>query len=191
MSCVIIPCRENFYLPAERIFTACRENFYSLPREIFFPAERVKKDRAHPIFGVIYIQGDISRQLAPKGQLSTAQGTALGIRKLRTMRPVRVALTFLCFFTVALTGRARWLFISVYPGRCPGLWKHWAFSPSLRKRYWSRPCANVIGHVLAHTLLVSCPCNVGGFTSLLIRKHILFVIFNIIQFQKLPVFVLE
>ena len=88
MSCVIIPCRENFY---------------SLPREIFFPAERVKKDRAHPIFGVIYIQGDISRQLAPKGQLSTAQGTALGIRKLRTMRPVRAALTFLCFFTVALT----------------------------------------------------------------------------------------
>ena len=111
MSCVIIPCREIFYclprgflLPAERIFTACRENFYSLPREIFFPAERVKKDRAHPIFGVIYIQGDISRQLAPKGQLSTAQGTALGIRKLRTMRPVRAALTFLCFLQLPLQG---------------------------------------------------------------------------------------
>ena len=117
MSCVTIPCREIFYclprgflLPAERIFTPCRENFYSLPREIFFPAERVKKNRAHPIFGVIYIQGDISRQLAPKGQLSTAQGTALGIRKLRTMRPVRAALTFLCFFTVALTGRVGCLY---------------------------------------------------------------------------------
>ena len=84
MSCVIIPCREDFYC---------------LPREIFFPAERVKKDRAHPIFGVIYIQGDISRQLAPKGLLSTAQGTALGIRKLRTMRPVRAALTFLFFYS--------------------------------------------------------------------------------------------
>ena len=65
---------------------------------------------AHPIFGVIYIQGDISRQRAPKGQLSTAQGTALGIRKLRTMRPVRAALTFLCFFTVALTGRVGCLY---------------------------------------------------------------------------------
>ena len=94
MSCVIIPCREDFYC---------------LPREIFFPAERVKKDRAHPIFGVIYIQGDISRQLAPKGLLSTAQGTALGIRKLRTMRPVRAARTFL-FFTVALTGRVGCLY---------------------------------------------------------------------------------
>ena len=114
--------------PAERFFTACRENFYSLPREIFFPAERVKKDRAHPIFGVIYIQGDISRQLAPKGQLSTAQGTALGIRKLRTMRPVRAALTFLCFFTVALTGRVGCL----YPftqGDALGYGWHWAFSP--------------------------------------------------------------
>ena len=105
MSCVIIPWREDFYC---------------LPREIFFPAERVKKDRAHPIFGVIYIQGDISRQLAPKGLLSTAQGTALGIRKLRTMRPVRAALTFLFFYSCPY--RARWLFISVYPGRCPGLW---------------------------------------------------------------------
>ena len=113
MSCVTIPCRENFY---------------SLPREIFFPAERVKKDRAHPIFGVIYIQGDISRQLAPKGQLSTAQGTALGIRKLRTMRPVRAALTFHCFFTVALTGRVGCL----YPftqGDALGYGGHWAFSP--------------------------------------------------------------
>ena len=105
MSCVIIPCREIFYclprgflLPAERIFTACRENFYSLPREIFFPAERVKKDRAHPIFGVIYIQGDISRQLAPKGQLSTAQGTALGIRYLRTMRPANGSSNVPLFF---------------------------------------------------------------------------------------------
>ena len=49
--------------------------------------------------------------------------------------------------------------LSVYPGRCPGLCKYWAFSPSLRKRYWSRLCANVIGHVLAQTLLVSRPCN--------------------------------
>ena len=112
MSCVIIPCREDFYC---------------LPREIFFPAERVKKDRAHPIFGVIYIQGDISRQLAPKGLLSTAQGTALGIRKLRTMRPVRAALTFLFFYSCPY--RARWLFISVYPGRCPGLWMTLGFQP--------------------------------------------------------------
>ena len=83
MSCVTIPCRENFY---------------SLPREIFFPAERVKKDRAHPIFGVIYIQRDISRQLAPKGQLSTAQGTALGIRYLRTMRPAKGSSNVPLFF---------------------------------------------------------------------------------------------
>ena len=96
MSCVIIPCREIFYclprgflLPAERIFTPCRENFYSLPREIFFPAERVKKDMAHPIFEVIYIQGDISRQRAPKGQLSTAQGTALGKRMTLGFQPVQ------------------------------------------------------------------------------------------------------
>ena len=38
---------------------------------------------------------------------------------------------------------------------------------SLRKRYWSRSCANVIGHVLAQTLLFSRPCaNVVGIASL-------------------------
>ena len=113
MSCVTIPCRENFY---------------SLPREIFFPAERVKKDRAHPIFGVIYIQRDISRQLAPKGQLSTAQGTALGIRYLRTMRPAKGSSNVPLFF-YSCPYRARWLFISVYPGRCPGLWMTLGFQP--------------------------------------------------------------
>ena len=61
---------------------------------------------AHPIFEVIYIQGDISRQRAPKGQLSTAQGTALGIRYLRTMRPAKGSSNVpLFFFTVALTSR--------------------------------------------------------------------------------------
>ena len=150
----------DFLLPAERIFTACRENFYSLPREIFFPAERVKKDRAHPIFGVIYIQGDISRQLAPKGQLSTAQGTALGIRYLRTMRPVRAALTFLCFFTVALT---RWLFISVYPGRCPGLWMTLGFQPVLAMEDIGLSClgkrqsrAQPVSPIYASTLISTC-----------------------------------
>ena len=148
MSCVIIPCREDFY---------------SLPKEIFFPAERVKKDRAHPIFGVIYIQGDISRQLAPKGQLSTAQGTALGIRKLRTMRPaVRAALTFLCFFTVALT-RARWLFISVYPGRCPGLWMTLGFQPVQAMKDIGLSClgkrqsrAQPVSPIYASTLISTC-----------------------------------
>lgn len=53
---------------------------------------------AHPIFGVIYIQGDISRQRAPKGQLSTAQGTALGIRYLRTMRPAKGSSNVPLFF---------------------------------------------------------------------------------------------
>ena len=61
--------------------------------------------------------------------------------------PCRGSSNCLLFFIVALTGRLPFVF--VYPGRCPGLWKHWAFSPSLRKRYCSRPCANVIGHVLA------------------------------------------
>ena len=66
---------------------------------------------AHPIFGVIYIQGDISRQRAPKGQLSTAQGTALGIRYLRTMRPAKGSSNVpLFFFTVALTGRVGCLY---------------------------------------------------------------------------------
>ena len=40
-----------------------------------------------------------------KGNSSTAQGIALGIRKLRAMRPVRAALISHSFFTVALTGR--------------------------------------------------------------------------------------
>ena len=53
---------------------------------------------AHPIFEVIYIQGDISRQRAPKGQLSTAQGTALGIRYLRTMRPAKGSSNVPLFF---------------------------------------------------------------------------------------------
>ena len=45
---------------------------------------------------------------------------------------------------------------------------------SLHIRCWYRVLANVI-----------------GFTSLLIRKHVPLIIFNIIQFQKLPVFILE
>ena len=52
--------------------------------------------------------------------------------------PCRGSSNCLLFFIVALTGRLPFVF--VYPGRCPGLWKHWAFSPSLRKRYWLRPC---------------------------------------------------
>ncbi len=91
---------------------------------------------AHPIFGVIYIQGDISRQRAPKGQLSTAQGTALGIRKLRTMRPVRAALTFHCFFYscpyalvvyIRLPRAMPWAMENIGLSARTGYGRYWAF----------------------------------------------------------------
>ena len=65
-----------------------------------------------------------------KGNSSTAQGIALGIRKLRTMRPVRAALISHSFFTVALTGRMG-LFYPFTQGVALGYGEHWAFSP-----YW-------------------------------------------------------
>ena len=46
------------------------------------------------------------------------------------MHPVRAALTFQCFFTVALTGRVGCWYL-FYPGRCPGLWKTLGFQPVL------------------------------------------------------------
>ena len=72
---------------------------------------------------------------APKGQLSTAQDNALGIRYLRTMRPARATLIFLCFF-YSCPYRARWLLYPFTQGDALGCGGHWAFSPL---------CANVIG----------------------------------------------
>ena len=131
------------------------------------------------------------RTARPEGATLHSPGQRPGYETFTNNAPYKGNSNIPLFFLELPLQGALFGFVSVYPGRCPGLWKHWAFSPlcmsfdsllwrtlgfqpALRKRYWCRVLANVI-----------------GLTSLLIRKHILLVIFNIIQFQKLSVFILE
>ena len=64
---------------------------------------------------------------APKGQKLLAQGSALGVLHSKAKRPVR-AKAFIIVMLLPLQG-ALFGFVSVYPGRCPGLGAIWAFSP--------------------------------------------------------------
>ena len=94
-------------------------SLFFLPREFFLPAERENSPcREKKLF--------ISRQRAPKGQLSIVQGIALGIRHLRTMRPVRAALMFHCFLQLPLAGRVGCLFPFTY-GDALGYGRYWTF----------------------------------------------------------------
>ena len=66
--------------------------------------------------------------IARKPNISTAQGSALGIRCLWTNAPCKGI--YMWHNRVALTGRVV-RFVSVYPGRCPGLWRTLGFQPAL------------------------------------------------------------
>ena len=79
-----------------------------------------------------------------RGNFFTAQGNALGIRHLPTMRPVRATLTFHCFFIVALAGRVGRFCIRL-PRAMPWAMEILGFQPVfahtslfsyLCKRYW-------------------------------------------------------
>ena len=69
----------------------------------------------------------VKQKRAESPMFSIAQGNALGIRYLRTMRPVRATLCG----TIELPLQGAWVVFIRYPGRCPGLWRYWAFSPHL------------------------------------------------------------
>ena len=126
-----------------------------------------------------------------RGNFSTAQGNALGIRHLPTMRPVRATLIFHYFYSCP------------YRARCSVLYP---FTQGDALGYGNiglsaRLCANVIGFTSLQTPLFSCLCKrhyfhvfansivftslqtLLFFPSLQIRKHILLVIFNIIQLK--------
>ena len=88
-----------------------------------------------------------------RGNLSIAQGNALGIRHLPTMRPVRATLTFHCFFIVALTGRVGRFCIRL-PRAMPWAMEILGFQPVFAQTLLvSRLCANVIGFTSLQTLL--------------------------------------
>ena len=76
-----------------------------------------------------------------------------------------------------------WFITSLYPGRCPGLWRNCPF----RARLW-RNCP-FRARAVEKLPFQAAGCVVCTFA--LIPKHIPLVIFNIIQFQKLPVFILK
>ena len=67
---------------------------------------------------------------SPKG--NTAQGNTLGVRSLTSWRAVSAtgASEILVRSFLLLFQSANYL-IHCYPGRCPGLYSYWAFSPSL------------------------------------------------------------
>ena len=67
-----------------------------------------------------------SNQYATKGQKHIARGTALG-KKYRKYQCALQGqkLNYQCFCPY----RAFCFYQSVHPGRCPGLWAYWAFSP--------------------------------------------------------------
>ena len=70
----------------------------------------------------------VKQKRAESPMSSIAQGTALGIRHLRIMRPVRAALIFHCFYSCPYRARCSVL----YPftqGDALGYGGNWAFSP--------------------------------------------------------------
>ena len=67
---------------------------------------------------------------SPKG--ITAQGNTLGVSSLTNWRAVSATGTREMFVrSFLLLFQSASYFIQYYPGRCPGLYSHWAFSPSL------------------------------------------------------------
>lgn len=115
---------------------------------------------------------------ALKGQLFHSPGHRPGYKLVMTTRPVRAAVIIPHFYSCPYRARCSG-FVSVYPGRLP--WAVEAIGLS------ARPCNFHLQPVLAMPICIPSL----SYPFALIAKHIPLVIFDIIQFQKLPVFILE
>ena len=72
----------------------------------------------------------------PEGATLHSPGHRPGYKKVTSNAPCKGSSNVPLFFTVALTGRVG-LFVSVYPGRCPGLWRTLGFQPALAMEHWA------------------------------------------------------